>query len=363
MKKIIAVLLALVMVLSFAACNNGNNPANENGDIEANEENNGEQGENVEASSDYKLGMGVVVNADSACDNNAQIDTTVAAVVLDKDGKIVSAKLDACQNKLKVEGGQIPDLTTVDLRTKMEKGNDYNMKAYASNGAPAGEWYEQANFFCNYIIGMTGEEVGTLELTVRAEDGYTVAADADLYAGCSIQIGEFMEAVKKACDDEHTKAFSGENWTLGLGATMSIDGSTTSATAEGNGTAALYSSYAAVVYGGDDIILCALLDAAQPKIEFDTEGSMGNFLFNGTKKELKEDYHMVEFAGAPAGEWYQQAEAFEKYATGKTASEVEATELTTRASDGYTVVADPDLYASCSIQIGDFVSDIIKATK
>ncbi len=361
MKKFIALFLALIMVLSFAACNNGNNPAGENSG-EENEVNNGENGENLDAS-DYRLGLGVVVNADSATVNNAQIDATVAAVVIDKEGKIVSAKLDACQNRLAVENGQIPDLTTIDLRTKMEKGNDLNMKENASNGAPAGEWYEQANFFCNYIVGMTGEEVSALELKVRAEDGYTVAADADLYAGCSIQIGDFMAAVAKACDAEHTKGFSGENWVLGLGATMSIDGSTTSATEEADGVAALYSSYAAVVYGGDDVILCALLDAAQPQLRFAADGTMSGFVFDGTKKELKDNYHMVEYAQAPAGEWYQQAAAFEEYAQGKTTAEVEGTELTTRESDGYTVVADPDLYASCSIQIGDFVSDIIKATK
>ena len=74
---------------------------------------------------------------------------------------------------------------------------------------------------------------------------------------------------------------------------------------------------------------------------------------------------MKEWAanGAPAGEWYQQAAAFEEYAVGKTASEVEGVELTTREDDGYTVVADADLYASCSIQVSDFLSDIVKAAR
>ena len=360
MKKIIALILALVMVLSFAACNNGSNPAGENGGEE--NENSGEEGGEVVSGSDYKLGLGVVVNADSAIDNSAEINATVAAVVIDRDGKIVSAKLDVCQNRLAVDGGKLPDLTTVDLRTKLEKGNDDDMVKYAP-AAPVGAWYEQAAAFCNYIVGMTGEEVANLELTTRESDGYTVAADEALYAGCSIQIGDFMKAVKKACDDEHTKEFSGENWTLGLGATMSVDSATVSATAETAGVAALYSSYAAVVYGGDDVILCALFDAAQPKLEFDTNGVIGKLIFDGTKRELKENYHMVDYAQAPAGEWYVQAAAFEEYAQGKTAEEVAQTELTTRESDGYTVVADPDLYATCSIQIGEFVSNLIKATK
>ena len=66
-KKILAVVLSLCMLTALVACG---------GAKEA----------------DYKLGMGVVVNMDSSADEKAQVDATVAAVVTDKDGKIVDAE-------------------------------------------------------------------------------------------------------------------------------------------------------------------------------------------------------------------------------------------------------------------------------
>ena len=66
MKKIIALLLVVCMMFSFAGC----------GKKEA----------------EYKLGMGVSTSLDSSKDGQAQVDSVVAAVVLDADGKIVACK-------------------------------------------------------------------------------------------------------------------------------------------------------------------------------------------------------------------------------------------------------------------------------
>ena len=65
------------------------------------------------------------------------IDSVVAAVLVDADGKIVSLKVDEMQIK--------PDLGTddgsvADLRSKLEKKEDYNMKGASPIEK---EWYEQ----------------------------------------------------------------------------------------------------------------------------------------------------------------------------------------------------------------------------
>ena len=54
----------------------------------------------------YKLGMGVVVSLDSSATGRAQVDATIASVVLDEDGRIVSCRIDAIQNNvsLSLEG-------------------------------------------------------------------------------------------------------------------------------------------------------------------------------------------------------------------------------------------------------------------
>ena len=48
---------------------------------------------------EYTLGMGAVVSIN---DTNAQVDGTIAAVVLDKDGVIVHCYVDAIQNKVTI---------------------------------------------------------------------------------------------------------------------------------------------------------------------------------------------------------------------------------------------------------------------
>ena len=54
---------------------------------------------------DYKLGMGVEVSLASSKEAAGQVDATVAAVLLDKDGKIVSCRVDAVQNKATLADG------------------------------------------------------------------------------------------------------------------------------------------------------------------------------------------------------------------------------------------------------------------
>ena len=143
MKKLLMAVFALCAVLGLAAC----------GDKEA----------------DYKLGMGVEVSTSSSTNataekaGNAQVDATVAAVVVDKDGKIVACRLDAVQNKVAVSAtGEVTVPET--FQTKMEKGDAYGMAGspYSPDNNGDGvvkEWYEQAKAFETYVVGMTAAEV------------------------------------------------------------------------------------------------------------------------------------------------------------------------------------------------------------
>ena len=299
----------------------------------------------------YKLGLGVSLNTKSSKAGNAQVDATTAAVVLDAEGKIVAVKIDVAQNKMDVTDGQVD--TEKEFLTKVELGDDYNMVKFSDATM---EWYEQAANFEAFCIGKTVEEIEAIELK---EDGeHLVAVDEELYAGCTISIGDFKEAVLKACNDEQGMYFDAEGeFSLGL-AIISTAAESVAATDEEDGVVKMYSEYAAVVVDGEGVILAALTDATQPQIAIDAEGEIGEVKYNGTKRELKEGYNMVAYSDATL-EWYEQAWNFVNYALGKTAEELRATET---VEDGeHIVFADEELHASCSISIQGMINVIAKA--
>ena len=329
MKKIVAMLLLVCLVFALAACG-------------------------APKTAEYKLGLGVSLNTNSSKTGNAQVDATTAAVVLDKDGKIVAVKLDVAQNKMDVTDGAVD--TAKEFKTKAELGDDYNLVKYSDATL---EWYQQAAAFEQYVIGKTADEVEAME-TVVNEGGHVVTTDETLYASCSISIGDFKEAVVKACRDEQGASFTAApgEFKLGLAINSTAEEST-AATAEEEGVVKMYSEYGAVVLDKDGKILAALTDATQPQIKINAAGEIGETKFGGTKRELKEDYNMVKFSNATL-EWYQQAKSFTDYAVGKTADELKATETKTN-EEGHNVFVDEALYATCSISIDGMINVLAKA--
>ena len=325
MKKIVAFLLLACMMLSLAACGS--------------------------SGSEYKLGMGVDLSTDSSKENNAQVDATVAAVVTDKDGKIVACRLDVAQSKMDVTGGAVDAAKT--FQTKMELGDDYGMVAY---GNAIAEWYDQAKAFESYVVGKTAAEVEGIE-TVLNETGHNVATDEVLLAGCTMDITAFKAAVVKACNDEKGATFTGKDFTLGVAAITAADEST-AATDSDDAEVKMYTEYAAAVVGKDGKILAALTDATQPKITADKNGQITGADFKGTKRELGADYGMVAYGNAIA-EWDAQAKAFADYTVGKTAAEVAGIE--TVESNGHNVTTDETLYASCTMDISGMIAVIALA--
>ena len=301
--------------------------------------------------SEYKLGMGVDLSTDSSKENNAQVDATVAAVVTDKDGKIVACRLDVAQSKMDVTGGAVDAAKT--FQTKMELGDDYGMVAY---GNAIAEWYDQAKAFESYVVGKTAAEVEGIE-TVLNETGHNVATDEALLAGCTMDITAFKAAVVKACNDEKGATFTGKDFTLGVAAITAADEST-AATDSDDAVVKMYTEYAAAVVGKDGKILAALTDATQPKITADKNGQITGADFKGTKRELGADYGMVAYGNAIA-EWDAQAKAFADYTVGKTAAEVAGIE--TVESNGHNVTTDETLYASCTMDISGMIAVIALA--
>lgn len=316
MKKFVALVLAACMLFTMSAM--------------------------AESTAEYKLGMGVSVSTNSTKDGHAQVDATVATVVLDADGKIVACRLDCAQNKMDVEDGEVN--TEATFETKRELRERYNMVAFSD---ATREWFEQAEAFEAYVVGKTADEVENME--TKEHNGHNVTVDDTLFASCSIDITAFKAAVVKACRDEKGQTFTAAGtFTLGLAA-ISDASESTSVTDDEDAVVKMYTEFGATVVGEDGKIIAAITDMIQPQIKMDEDGKVTDIVFKGTKRELGADYGMVAYGNAIA-EWDAQAQAFANYTVGKTAEEVAAIE--TKVNDhGYSVPADETLLASCTMQV------------
>lgn len=347
MKKLLAMLLALMMVLSLAACGTTEEPVEE--PVEEPTEEPTEEPVEEPTEATYTLGLGVVVN--QAIEGKAQTNTTMAAVVLDAEGNIVAVDLDVAQSNCpKTEAGAYT-AEGFDARTKTEKGPDYGMTVASPIGA---EWDAQMAAFEAWALGKTVDYITGVELV--ESNGHMVAAnEADLYAGCTMAIGDFQAAVADALNN--TVEFTADSFKLGLGVVTSC--TVKEAAADADGSIQMYSDFAAVVTDAEGTILAARLDAVQPAIGLLADGTLTAKENLSSKYQLKEGYGMT--VASPIGaEWYVQADAFCAYLAGKTVADVEAIELTTN-DHGYTVAADADLYAGCTMQVSSYIEATVKA--
>ncbi len=328
MKRLVLLLLAVAMILSMTACG-GTNQA------------------------EYKLGMGIDVSTASSKSGTAQVDATVATVVLDKDGKIVDCKLDAAQSKLSVAEGELEeDAADKEFKTKKELKEDYNMKSASGIGK---EWYEQAQFLEDYVVGKTAAEVAA----IATDETSGKPTDADLTAGCTMEINGLKAAIAKACADDQAKTFKASDMKLGLAAITTADASK-DADDENDGSANLYTTFSAMVVDANGKTLAAIVDAIQPEIAFDADGEITEANYKDTKRCLKDEYKMVEY-GQSIAEWYVQANALTDYVVGKTADEIKAISTADTKNDGTMRPSDDDLAAKCTIEISDYQEAMAKA--
>ncbi|MBQ3530580.1 MAG: hypothetical protein IJA05_01505 [Oscillospiraceae bacterium] len=349
MKKLLAMLLALMMVLSLAAC--GETPAEPSepevpSEPETEEPEEPTEPEVTEAT--YTLGLGTVVAQNT---DKGQVNATMAAVVLDAEGTIVAIDLDVAQSTCPKTDAGVFVAEGFDNRTKTEKGPDYGM---APASAISAEWDAQMAAFEAWAIGKTVDYITGVELV--ESNGHMVAAnEADLYAGCTMAIGDFQNAVADALNS--TTEFTAESFKLGLGVVTTC--SVTEATAEKAGSVQMYSDYAAVVTAEDGTILAARLDAIQPAFGLNADNTLSAKEDLRSKYQLKEGYGMT--VASPIGaEWYTQADAYCAYVAGKTVADLEAIELVEH--NGHMVALnEADLYAGCTMQVGSYIEATVKA--
>lgn len=326
MKKVLAVGLAGLMAVGFAACSSSNDSGK-----------NEDTGKDAVATAKtgYAISSEIKEDEYNKSETALEIDSVCAAVLVDADGKIIDVKIDEAQTKpdLKKDNGDVSD-----LRTKLEKKEDYGMKSTSPIGK---EWYEQVGAFEAWAKGKTAEEVKA----GIGEDGY--ASDADLKAGCTIYANGFATVTAKAVENA-TDCGAKATDTLKLGMT-------TSKYYESNETNLQYDTdYAIVTVDADGKVTSCIIDASQAKCTIaDGKFTVEKGAFK-SKKELGDDYAMK--SASPIGkEWYEQAAAYEQWCIGKTADEI-------KGCYGEDMSAsDADLKAGCTITISAIADNTAKA--
>lgn len=146
------------------------------------------------ASADDSLGLGLISRIGGQSKDAADEDGRFQAyshygvVTLGKDKKITSSIIDASQTNVDFSNlGAITSETEATFESKLEKGNDYNMK----DASPIGkEWFEQSEAFSEHIKGKTIAEVTSMELV----EG--VATDLD--SSVTVTVDDFVLVIEKA---------------------------------------------------------------------------------------------------------------------------------------------------------------------
>lgn len=323
MKKLSVFLCCALLALCLAACGKQEEtPAGDTGTPQG----------------DRKIGVGHVSSLMMDGTDKTRVKSTVAAVVLDKDGRIVSCELDELDFMVTLSGGAPQSVS--DLTTKGEKEDAY-IPTKEDIGADEGlttPWHEQVDAFCDYAEGkMVGELTG-----LATTDGKSTEIE-----GCDLVVTDFIQAVSHAAATAKTHAMAaGDDLELAITA---IPGDSTT-----NDKVQYTIEMAAVALDDKDAITGCMTDTLDAKL------TIQNGVFTTvsgpveSKRDAGDAYGMKEASGIKR-EWYEQADAFDTYVRGKTAAQLADMKLGT---DGKT-----DAISGCTISVTSMLKNVVKAAR
>ncbi len=301
-----------------------------------------------------KTGLAVISSVAKSTDAGekdglAQVDSVAVAVTVDKDGKIVKCAIDTAQTRINFskDGKVLSDLKA-EIKSKQELGSDYGMIKASKIGK---EWNEQANAFADFVVGKTVAEVKGIAVN---QEGVTT--DSELASSVTVHITDYVAAIEKAVANAKELGAKASD-KLGLAIITNIANSAD--VGEKDGLAQAYSNYTATTFDDSGKVTSSIIDASQSNVNFSKEGKITSDLKAPlkTKNELGEGYGMKK-ASKIGKEWFEQAEAFAKFATGKTVDQVKGIAVN---EEGLTTEAE--LTSSVTVHVTDFVSLIEKASK
>ncbi len=313
--------LCLVLLLTLCAC----------GKKDDNESNTPTGGDG------HRLGMAAVSAMDMKGEDSTNVTATVAAVLLDKEGVIRQCRLEEISFDATLKNGVLQDM--MDMVGKWELGDDYALTDdERGDSQTTYSWREQVDAFCRHVEGMTPDEVSG----IAATDGRSNEIE-----GCHLVITDFIQAVHKAGKEAKTcSATDSDTLKLAVTADKSKDSSDEAPRFD--------IEMAAVTVGKDNKLTGCFTDTLQAKMTVE-EGLFSMATGDITTKRQMGDAYGMKEASSIKKEWYQQADAFDTYAMGKTTEELRGIK-----TDGEGKV---DGISGCTIQVSGMLKNVIKAVE
>ena len=141
-----------------------------------------------------KLGLGHEVSIASSKPAAAQVDTTLAATLYDKDGRVVGVIIDVIQSKVPFDTktAKVTADRNAEIKSKKELGDAYGMIRASSIKK---EWHEQAAELEKWMVGKTAKDIQALK--VREKDAHHVAVPdvPELTSRVTMTVESFLAAV------------------------------------------------------------------------------------------------------------------------------------------------------------------------
>ena len=235
------------------------------------------------------------------------------------------------------------------ILSKMELQDDYAMRPASGIGA---EWFEQVEALEDYCVGKTPEEVAGIAL-----DGDGKATDADLIAGITMPLADFVDGVVSACNNARVNG-AAEGDTLYLKQSSQYSDSCANASADADGLAQVDVTAGAYTMDASGVITDIDLDCVQTKINFNASGELTTA--EGTTWETKtalDDEYDMRKASPIGAEWDEQTAFFEEYCVGKTVDQVAGISINPENNHP----TEADLITGCTMNVNAFIEVLTKS--
>lgn len=320
MKRWFAIWCGILCLLTLTACGN--------------------KAETSDPATARKIGLGSVNTVTMDGTDKNRVKVTVAAVVLDKDGKILECELDEVDFTATLQDGMMKPVTSSDLTSKDEKGDSYipGILDTGMENSTATSWEDQAEAFCDFVEGKMVGEVTGLATTDGKSDNIT---------GCDLIVTDFIQAVERAASMAKAHDIAADD-DLHL-AIISAPAS------DSNPESPRFTmELAAVTLDDHDRITGCMTDSLQMKLDI-TDGVFTTLSGPVESKRQAGDSYGMKEASAIKREWYEQADAFDTYVRGKTAAQLASTKLD---GDGKT-----DAISGCTISVTGQIESVTKAAQ
>lgn len=205
----LALSLVAVMLVGCGGKDTNNQQQNPPANNETNNQEQGSEnpGDSGTAKGTYKLGLGIVNSIDKSKDYKpaegdnpevlpvGQVDTTMAAVLFDADGKVVDVIIDVAQVRVNFDADLKVTNRNAELKTKKELGPDYGLVNASQIGK---EWHEQIEALEQWMIGKTVSEIKGMKTVERDPSHLHVPDVPELKSSVTITVEDYLEVVAEA---------------------------------------------------------------------------------------------------------------------------------------------------------------------